>query len=148
MIHPKETHWRAENRFVYRGKTMAEISRSLNVTRVSLAQWAHKGDWMKKRQERQRESPQAALDVLKNQRDLQMKAMGDDEVAAPEAINSLNKITLLIEKLESHVEAIGPMLDTLDRFAQFVGANADAEECAVLYKWTEKFLDEERRKHS
>ena len=37
------------------------------------------------------------------------------------------------------------MLDTLDRFAQFVGAQADAEECLVLHKWPKKFLEEQRR---
>ncbi len=148
MIQPQEIHWEAENLFVREGKTLTEISNRLNVTTFSLRKWSYKGDWVKKRQERQRESPQAALAVLKKQQELQGKAIGNDVVAGPATVAALEKINLLIEKLESHVEAIGPMLDTLDRFAQFVGAQADTEDRLVLYKWTKKFLDEQRRKHS
>ncbi len=145
----KQIRRSAERLFVRDVKTLAQISAELGVPLRSLARWSRRGEWMRKRREWQHESPRAALDILKRQREKQMAAIRDNTAAAaPEAIDALNKISLVIEKLESHVEAIGPMLDTLERFAEFVGARADAEECAVLYKWTEKFLDEQRRKYS
>ncbi|MGD1001867.1 MAG: hypothetical protein ABSA67_14325 [Candidatus Brocadiia bacterium] len=144
----QEVRRTAEHLFVREVKTLDEIALQTGFSRRTLARWSSKADWMRKRLEWQYESPRAALDILKKQRQFHMDAVGKKAAATPEALEALNKITLLVERLESHVEAIGPMLDTLERFAQFVGARAESEECAVLYKWTEQFLDEQRRKHS
>ena len=86
----------------------------------ALVKWSTQGEWVKKRRERQRESPQAALDILKRQRELQIKTIGTETLAAPTEIDALHKLTQLIEKMESRIEAIGPMLDVMCRFAQFV----------------------------
>ena len=101
---------------------------------------------MKKRQEMLRESPQVALDVLKRQREMLITEMPRDKPASADQIDALHKLTLLIEKMESRLDAVGPMLDVFARFARFVGTNADDAACAVLREWTEKFLDDERRR--
>jgi hypothetical protein len=136
----------AENLFVREGKTLKQAAAQLGVSRRALIEWSRHGGWMEKRQEFQRESPQAALDILKGQRELQIQKIRGKKKATPQAIDALHKLTLLIEKMESRTEAIGPMLDTFERFAQFVGTNADDAACAVICKWTEKFLDEQRRR--
>jgi transposase len=143
---PPQTRLFAENSFVREGKNLAEIAGQVGVSERTLDRWSKDGEWLKKRQEFQHESPQAALDMLKSAREMQIKKMRDNKRVTPKAIDTLHKLTALIEKMESRIEAIGPMLDTLERFAQFVGANADDEACAVLCEWTEKFLDEERGK--
>ena len=55
----------ALNDFVY-------ISAELGVPLRSLARWSRRGEWMRKRREWQHESPRAALDILKRQREKQM----------------------------------------------------------------------------
>jgi len=135
-----------ENCFVREGRTLAQVAARLGVSHHTLVLWSRKGGWVKRRQEFQRESPQAALDILKGQRELQIKDIHQTKVATPEAIDALHKLTMLIDKMESRTEAIGPMLDTFERFAQFVGANADDADLAVISDWTEKFLDELRRR--
>jgi hypothetical protein len=136
----------AENLFVRECRTLDQIAARLGVNRRTVGQWSSKGGWMKQRGELLRESPQAALDVLKRQREMLITAMPRDAPAGADQIDALHKLTLLIEKMESRLDAVGPMLDVFARFAQFVATNADDAACAVLREWTEKFLNDERRR--
>jgi hypothetical protein len=136
----------AENLFVRDCMTLDQIAAHIHVDRRTVGLWSSKGDWMKKRREMLRESPQVALDVLKRQRELLIREMPPNKPAGAEQIDALHKLTLMIEKMESRLDAVGPMLDVFVRFAQFVATNADDAACAVLREWTEKFLDDERRR--
>jgi hypothetical protein len=138
----------AESLFVRDCMTLDQIAAYVHVDRRTVGLWSSKGGWMKKRGEMLRESPQVALDVLKRQRELLIGKMPPDEPAAADAIDALHKLSLLIEKMESRLDAVGPMLDVFARFAQFVATNADDAACAVLREWVEKFLDDERRKNT
>lgn len=139
----------AESFFVRDGKTLDQIADLTGVSSATLAKWSKSGQWVKKRAERQRESPEASLNRLKRQRELQVAALGDETVAGAEAIDALYKLNLLIEKMEASAEAIGPTLDVIGRFADFVMRHTDdPTRVEVLREWMEKFLAEERRRNT
>ena len=69
----------AEKLFVRDVKTLAQISAELSLSMTTLARWSGKGEWVRKRREWQRESPRAALDILKRQREKQMTAIRDND---------------------------------------------------------------------
>ena len=129
----------AERLFVREGKSLEEIAAATAIGKATLARWSKDGEWVRKRAERNRESPQASIDKLKRQRELQITALGDG-VASAEQIDALYKLNLMIEKMEASTGAIGPMLDTMGRFAEFVAANAQPEDCALLRDWIEKWF--------
>jgi transposase len=148
-MRPSKGRLNAETLFVCEGRTVAQIAAKLGLSEKTIAQWCAQGDWAQRRTERLRESPQAALDVLKHQRELLIQEFEkkNKKRAGPEEIDALQKLSLAIEKMESRTEAIGPMLDVLGRFAQFVTARADADECEVVRTWLESYLAEVRRKN-
>jgi hypothetical protein len=138
----------AENLFVRDGKSIEEIAAATGISKGALGKWSKAGGWVQKRAERNRESPQVSIDKLKRQRELQIGAIGEGAASA-EQIDSLYKLNLLIEKMEAGSGAIGPMLDVMGRFAEFVMREADdVGHVEVIREWIEKFLAEERRKNA
>ena len=139
----------AENFFVRDGKTLAQVAEIVGVSEAALAKWSKAGDWVKKRAERQRESPQAALDLLKRQREIQIQAIGGEKQADAGAIDALHKLNQVIEKMEAGVAAIGPTLDVVGRLAEYVMRSTDdPTHITIMREWIEKFLAEERRRNT
>jgi len=137
---------KAEMMFVQEGKTARAIAAALGVSENTLSAWVTRGQWVRQRRARLGGTSQATLDVLKRQRELLIGEIGVEHRAAPEQIDALHKLTLSIEKIESRMESIGPMLDAIGRFAEFVAAGADDADCATVRKWIEKYFDEQRRR--
>ncbi len=46
------------------------------------------------------------------------------------------------------MEAVGPMLDVIGRFARYVAANSERAECLVVRKWIEKYLNAEQKRNA
>jgi len=132
--------------FVYDGKTCREIGKELHVHETTLAEWSKEGGWVQRRQDHQRGSSEATLDLLKHQRELLVETISVDKPANAGDIDTLHKLTMSIEKMESRMEAVGPMLDVIGRFARYVAANSERAECLVVRKWIEKYLNAEQRK--
>ena len=72
----QQLRWTAESLFVREGKTLAEIAERLPVSQGALRRWSTEGKWMERRKDRQRESPEAALDVLKREREKMILEFG------------------------------------------------------------------------
>ena len=144
---PRINRLKALMMFVYEGKTCREIAAHFGVSGPTVASWSKEGGWFQRRREHERGSSQAALDVLQHQRELLIAEIGIENRAPAEVIDTLHKLTMSIDKMESRLEGIGPMLDVVGRFARFVAAHADRAECLVVRNWIEKFLSEERRKN-
>jgi transposase len=156
---PERERVLAETLFVCEGKSSREIAALLRAGKETVQRWARDGKWMARRRLRRTESPMASLELLKRERDrliqtLAAKPPADGE-ASPEPdadenlqkLNALQKLTQTIEKMESHPELeVGPMLETMNRFAEFVAARADANDLPVIRKSVEEFLNEEHRK--
>ena len=114
---------------------------------------------MERRRQLRLDSPMASLELLKRQRDKLITTIGDKSPATPDAqtsgdkspadsatLETLNKINRAIEKMEPQIESVDAMLDVFARFAEFIATHADADACAVIREWTEKFLNEEQRR--
>jgi hypothetical protein len=142
----QEERSEAETLFVCEGKTTEQIAAQMRISAATIQRWSSQGAWAQQRRARRLESPRLTLDVLKRQRDLQIQELDGNMPAGQEAIDRLHKLSLVIEKMESRLEAVGPMLDVFERFAKYVGTHADANALTVLRTWTQKFLEEERRK--
>ena len=141
----------AERLFVEEGQSLNRIAELLGASVTTIANWSRQGKWKERRTQRRSQSPQAALDDLKRLRASLVAAKDAKPEADPEAIGMLHKLNTEIAKIESQreeVDDIDAMLDVFERFAQFVGTNANDDDLAVIREWTEKFLDEERRRHS
>jgi hypothetical protein len=136
----------ALKKFVYEGKSCREIGDELHVHANTVQAWSKEGGWVQRRQDHQRGSSEATLDLLKNQRELLVAKIAVDKVAPADKIDTLHKLTMSIEKMESRMEAVGPMLDVIGRFARYVAANSERDECLVVRKWIEKYLNAEQRK--
>ncbi|MGD1002114.1 MAG: hypothetical protein ABSA67_15610 [Candidatus Brocadiia bacterium] len=161
-MRPQKDRTLAEVLFVNEGKSLSQIAAALGACKKTILNWSREGSWMKRRQQRRRESPRASLDVLKRLREVQVQALdakpvadADGKPAAgaaarqipdPAAIATLYRLNMAIAKMEAQQEAIGPMLDGFERFTQFVASQADADACEVIREWIGKFLDEERRR--
>jgi transposase len=137
---------KAERLFVREGKSLARVAAEMGIGLTTIKQWSKDGNWSDHRRACRRETPNPALDVLKRQLELQVAKIGDDKLAAPEVIDALHKLSVSIEKMESRLEPIGPMLDAIGRFARFVAARADDQACELVRTWVEKFFQEERRR--
>lgn len=157
---PEKERVMAESLFIAEGKSSREIAGLLGAGKETVQRWARDGKWMERRRQRRRESPLAALERLKRERDRLIGTLGGDktpagenkppapEVAA-ETIGMIQKLTQTIEKMEPPREdgSIDAMLDVVERLATFTVANFTAEETMTLHNILEKFLAEERRKH-
>ena len=146
-MRPQKDRAMAEMLYVREGKSFQQVAALLGTGTMTVCRWAREGNWKERRRERRRESPQASLDALKRQRDLLIKGLDGKALDNPVAINALSKLNLAIQRMESPPEPIEMMLDVIGRFAEFIAARADDNECAVMRKWVEKFLDEERRRN-
>jgi transposase len=138
----------AEELFVRQGQSIAEIAAQLGLGARTVAQWSGVWYWNQKRRAQQFASAHPALEALKGELARRIKEIGDNEKVDPDQIDALNKLDQTLQKMESRLDPIGPMLDGMGRFAHFVAARADADDCAVIHKWMERFLNEERRKNS
>jgi hypothetical protein len=151
-MRPQRDRDLAETLFVNEGMSLDRIAAQLGASVTTIGNWSRKGKWEDRRARRRSESPQASLDVLKRLRAALIAAMDAKPDAKPDAdpqtIGKLYQLNMAIAKMESQRDEVGPMLDAFDRFAQFVGTNADDDACAVIREWTEKFLNEERRRDS
>ena len=138
----------AEERFVRGGQSLDQISAAMGVSKGSLARWSAAGKWAEKRAVLRRESPSAAVNTLKRQRQMMIDLMAGPAAADPAAVDALHKLTLIIEKMEARADAIGPTLDVMERFARFVAAHCSSDESATVRACAEKFLDEERKNNA
>ncbi len=157
---PEKERALAESLFVIEGKSGREIAGLLGAGKETVQRWAREGKWMERRRLRRRESPLAALERLKRERDrltgtlggTKPAAPGEDKTAAPAAagdtISLIQKLTQTIEKMESQQEDydVGAMIETMGRFANFVIVHATEQERLAMRAMIEKFLDEEHRK--
>jgi uncharacterized protein YjcR len=163
-MRPEKDRALAETLFVTEGKSAREIAAHLGVGKETVQRWAREGKWTERRRQRRSDSPLAALERLRRERDRLIGTLGGDQPAAKDAaaakdpagpkdaasetISKIHKLTQTIEKMESHREDtdIDAMLDVVERLATFTAAHADAEELEAVRKIIEMFLDEERRK--
>ena len=140
---------KAEALFVEQGKGLRQIAEELGADRTTIGLWSVEGNWAAKRRLREFMIPHPDLDALKRELALQIAKVGGDECAEPAAIDALHKLSQIVERMESRLEPeVGPMLDTIGRFARFVASHADDEACDLLRVWVEKFLDDECRRNS
>ena len=157
---PEKERTKAESLFIVEGKSSREIAGLLGAGKETVQRWARDGKWMERRRQRRRESPLAALERLKRERDRLIGTLGGDKTPAgenkppapevdAETIGMVQKLTQTIEKMEPPREdgSIDAMLDVVERLATFTVANFTAEETMTLHNILEKFLAEERRKH-
>jgi hypothetical protein len=163
-MRPEKDRAMAETLFVVEGKSGREIAGRLRVGKETVQRWAREGKWMERRRQRRSDSPMAAVERLRRERDRLIGTLGGDQPAAPDAagaqdaagpkgaagetITMIHKLTQTIEKMESprEDEDIDAMLATMERFAMFAADHADDEELDAVRKIVEMFLDEERRK--
>ena len=156
---PERERVLAETLFVCEGKSSREIAGILGAGKETVQRWARDGKWMERRRQRRFDSPMASLERLKRERDRLTQSLGPRASRGGDpvgkllthktllTVNTIQKLTQTIEKMESHQELeVGPMLDTMGRFAEFAAARADANDLPVLRKWVEEFLNEEQRK--
>jgi hypothetical protein len=84
---------------------------------------------VERRRQRAPDSPLAALERLKRERDRLAATLGGDPPLKPDAlsdtISAAHKLTQTIGKMESHRDGgdVGAMLATMDRFAEFAAAH-------------------------
>ena len=144
----EEERAQAVKMFVEEGKTLQQIADHFGVSQAAVALWSSGGNWKGLRRERRFMTAHPALDALRRELDLQVQKVGKTTAAEPAQIEALNKLHLMVEKMESRVDPIGPMLEAMGRFARFVAARAEREDRVVIHKWVERFFNEERRKNS
>jgi hypothetical protein len=149
----------AELLFITEGKSGREIAGLLGAGKETVQRWAREGQWMERRRLRRQDSPLAALERLRRERDRLIGTLagektptGENKLPAPEVaaetIGMIQKLTQTIEKMESQRPdgGLGAMLNVVERLATFTAANSSPEEALTLHNVIEKFLDEERRK--
>jgi hypothetical protein len=146
-MRPQDDRAMAEMLFVCEGKSPGQIAALVGANRMTIWRWAREGNWKERRSARWRESPRAALDLLKRQRELQIATITPDKPAAPEVIDALHKLNRVIEQMEEPLEGPDAMLDVMGRFTRFIMAHGSPEAIAALREWLEKFLNEERRRY-
>ncbi len=59
--------------FVYEGNTCREIADHFHVSTNTVQAWSKEGGWVQRREDHQRGSSEATLDLLKHQRELLVK---------------------------------------------------------------------------
>jgi hypothetical protein len=133
---------KAEMKFVREGKTCREIAAELGASLHAVEHWSRRGNWVLLRREQQGGTSRSTLDVLKRQRELLISSIGVESQADAEQIDMLHKLTMSIEKMESRMDSVGPILDVMGRFAEFVASRASDEDCRVIRTWIEKYFDE------
>ena len=154
---PERERALAESLFITEGKSGREIAALLGAGKETVQRWAREGKWMERRRLRRADSPLAALERLRRERDrlagtLGGDKLGGDKPASPEAagdtVSMIQKLTQTIEKMESRREDrdVDAMLATMHRFATFAAAHATEEELPAVRKIVEEFLDDERRR--
>lgn len=148
----RETFSTAETMWVREGKTLTDIAKSLGKNRATLSRWRKAGNWDAKRSEYLQNCPQAVLDVLRRQRermilDREKSATPDGQAAAvdPAYADSIYKITAVIEKLEAKSEAVGPVLDAMDRFVRWCRLELTESKFPIIAEAIEAFLTALRR---
>ncbi len=114
---------------------------------MTIWRWARDGNWKEQRTARWRSSPRAALDLLKYQRDQQIKKFKPDEAAPPEVVDALFKLNKVIEQMQEPLGGPDAMLDVMGRYIKFIMAHGSPEAVAALRQWTEKFLAEEQHRY-
>jgi transposase len=153
-MRPQKDRLLAELLFVGDGKSYRHIAARLGASNKTIWRWACAGKWMERRRQRRLDSPMASLELLKRERDRLIQTFAakpsanGESPADPATLETLNKINRTIEKMEPQMTSVDAMLDVFARFAEFIATHADAGACAVIREWTEKFLDDERRRSS
>ena len=142
----------AENLFTRHGRSIDEVAAALHLSKGTLARWSKAGNWVARRQEFLKNSPTASIETLKKRRVKIIELMGADDASDAKLTDQLWKLTKVLESLEARADAIGPILDVMEKFARFVAQKAsdesdgsDSSEPDVIRRWTEQFLDQERR---
>jgi hypothetical protein len=134
----------AEQLFVRRGLTLVQVADQLHVSKGTLARWSFAGKWVERRQEFLTQSPTGPIETLKTRRVKIIDSLGTADVKDPSLVDQLWKITRTIESLEARSEAIGPLLDAMEKFAQFVARTCDEVKAQTISAAVEDFLREER----
>jgi len=140
----RELMAQAESMYVREGAKLQDIASSLGVHRSTMTRWRQQGNWDAKRAEFLQNSPAAALDLLKRQRERMIREAGD-EAPGPAYADALYKLSTTIERMESKAEAVGPVLDAMDRFARHARLNIPDEQMPVIQDAVQQFLDAVRR---
>lgn len=138
----------AQSLYVRRGLTMEEIAKQLSVSTATIGRWAREGDWAAKRAEWLRSSAQAPLDKLRDRRLAIINKMSTEPTDDPTFEDRLVKLTTVIEKMEAKAEAIGPALDTMERFTRFAVTAVSEEDMKILRRAIEDFLAAVRREQA
>jgi transcriptional regulator with XRE-family HTH domain len=138
------TRVEAEHLFTRRGMNLEEIAARLEISKGTLARWSFAGKWVEKRQEFLKQSPTGPIETLKNRRLKIIDSLGTSDVKDPSLVDQLWKITRTIESLEARTDAIGPILDAMEKFAQFVARTCDETKAQAISAAVEDFLREER----
>jgi len=134
----------AETMFVREGGKLQDIAGTLGVHRSTLSRWRQQQNWDAKKGEYLQNSPMAVLDLLKKQREQMIREAGGDP-PTPAYADALYKISTTIERMETKAEAVGPVLDVMDRFARYARLNIPDAHMPIVSEAVEQFLNAVRR---
>jgi len=140
----QELRAQAESMYVREGALLQDIAKTLDVHRSTITRWRQQQNWDAKRGEYLQNSPMAVLDLLKKQREQMIRSAGGE---APDAAyaDALYKLSTTIERMETKAEAVGPVLDVMDRFARHARLNIPDEHMPIVSEAVAAFLDAVRR---
>ena len=128
----------AEYLFVRRGLSLEEIAGRTHVAKGTLARWSKQLEWVKKRDDFLHQSPSAPLEKLYDLRRRRIEDLGP--AASPGDVDSLYKLDCMIERMEAKREAVGPILDVLGAFANFVARKCEPPVVDTLRNAIEQYL--------
>jgi len=131
---------RAEDLYVKDGKTQEKVAEILSVARKTVGRWYAKGNWEEKRRARFRDSSKPTLDKLKAQREALLATFSGDPVADASATSQIAILSNWIARLEDHDRAVQPVLDVMDRFANFVAATCSDADKPIISAATSAFF--------
>jgi transposase len=148
MSRPVQDRQQAESLFIREGMSLEEIATARGVSKATLARWSADGKWVDRRAEFRRESPTAALDKLKQRREKLCGLLGQDEEKDAGLTDQLYKIDIMIERREARIDALGPLMGAMERFAEWVAGNCDDATAATIQSATTQFLDSVRAENA
>ena len=138
-----ELRAKAEEEFVTRGRTFAEIAELLGVSQTTLAKWSKAGQWADKRRSRAVENPSASVEKMKATRAKMLESW--DETPNPGEVDALFKVDTMIRRAEEGLGSPGLVLSVMERFGQFVMRTMQPADLPVISRAVAGFLDETRR---
>lgn len=120
MAKARDFYPAAEEFYVRKGKTLAEIAEVIAVSTTTLSKWKRGGDWGRKRKDyltRTRQGPAQRL------RDKLYNLLEEAGEIDSKTVDSVSKIVAAIEKIEGGRDALGSAIETMDKFTKYLQSN-------------------------